>query len=153
MRQCQELPGYELFQYVDESGERRRVDSGDVNQYLREISGQDFTAKDFRTWAGTLLAARELYGAGPPPNTKSAKRTIVTAVRSVAHRLRNRPATCRKYYVHPAVIDAYADGSLFPIMRQGEQQNAAYSGLGLQPEEYSVMVIVTEYQQRLAKAA
>lgn len=153
VKQCQELPGYELFQYEGEDGKPHPIDSAEVNQYIREAAGNDFTAKDFRTWAGTVLAAKELHAAGPCPNAKAGKKTLVTAIKTVASRLGNRPSTCRKYYIHPAIIDAYTDGSLFPAMEQGEQQNAAYAGLGLRPEEYSVMVIVAEYQQKLAKAA
>jgi DNA topoisomerase-1 len=153
VKQCQDLPGYELFQYLDESGKVCRVDSADVNRYIREICGQDFTAKDFRTWAGAVLAARELYEAGPCDSETSGKRAIVAAIKSVGRRLGNRPATCRKYYIHPAILDAYTEGILFPAMRRGEQQNTAYSGLGLQPEEYTVMVLVAEHQQKLAKAA
>ncbi len=150
VKQCQELPGYELFQYVNGAGEVCRVDSSDVNQYIRSLCGQDFTAKDFRTWAGTLLAARELFEAGPSGNETESKRVIVAAVKSVAKRLGNRPATCRKYYIHPAILDAYSEGTLFPAMTEGEAQNAAYKGLGLRPEEYSVMVLIAEYQQKLA---
>jgi DNA topoisomerase-1 len=153
VKQCQDLPGYELFQYLDAAGEICRVDSADVNEYIRGMTSEEFTAKDFRTWAGTLLAARELYSAGPCRNAHAAKRTIVGAIKRVAQRLGNRPATCRKYYVHPAVIDAYADGRLFPAMENGREQDAAYNGMGLRPEEYSVMVIVAEYQSRLARAA
>jgi DNA topoisomerase I len=153
VRQCQDLPGYELFEYVNEAGETCRIDSADVNQYIRQLSGQDFTAKDFRTWAGTVLAARELYAAGPPQSATEAKRTLVTAVKAVAKRLGNRPATCRKYYIHPAVLDAFTEGTLPGIMEQGEEQNKAYAGMGLRPEEYCVMVIIAEYQQKLARAA
>jgi DNA topoisomerase I len=153
VKACRDLPGYELFQYVDENGDTCRIDSADVNQYVREISGQDFTAKDFRTWAGTLLAARELYAAGPCRGATTGKRTIVAGIKRVAARLGNRPATCRKYYIHPAVIEAYSNGSLFPAMERGEEQHAAYAGLGLRPEEYSVMVIIAEYQMKLARAA
>jgi DNA topoisomerase-1 len=153
VRECRELPGYELFQYVDASGEVRNIDSADVNHYIHEISGQDFTAKDFRTWAGTVLAAGELHSAGPRQNATQTRKTIVAATRTVATRLRNRPATCRKYYIHPAILDSYEDGSLFSVMREGEQQHEAYSGRGLRPEEYSVMVLVAEYQRKLATAA
>jgi len=152
-KQCQELPGYELFEYTDSEGSICRIDSGDVNEYIREASGADFTAKDFRTWAGTLLATQALHQAGPARNATSAKRAVVDAVKSVASGLGNRPATSRKYYIHPAVIEAYEDGSLFPVMQRGEEQNGAYAGLGLRPEEYAVMVIVASYQDRLAKAA
>ncbi|HXS94931.1 MAG TPA: hypothetical protein VN736_10020 [Candidatus Limnocylindrales bacterium] len=153
VKQCQDLPGYELFQFEGEDGKPHPIDSGEVNRYIREACGHDFTAKDFRTWAGTVLAAGELYAAGPCKNPSSGKKTLVTAIKTVAKRLGNRPSTCRKYYIHPAIIDAYSNGSLFPAMQAGEQQNQAYSGLGLRPEEYSVMVIVAEYQQKLAKAA
>ncbi len=153
IRQCQELPGYELFQYVDEQGEVCRVDSADVNRYLREISGQDFTAKDFRTWAGTVLAVGELAAAGPTRNETQAKKAAAEAIKRVAARLGNRPATCRKYYVHPAVIDAWAEGSLFRALEQGVKQDSAYAGMGLSPEEYALMVVVTEHQRKLARAA
>jgi DNA topoisomerase-1 len=153
VKQCRDLPGYELFQYVDEAGEICRVDSADVNRYVREITGQDFTAKDFRTWAGTILAARELHQAGPCRSESEGKKTIVAAVKTVAKRLGNRPATCRKYYIHPAILEAYSDGFLFRAMEQGEQQNDAYAGMGLRPAEYAVMVIVAEFQRKLAKAA
>lgn len=152
VKQCQELPGYELFQYVTESGELRTIDASDVNAYLREVTGQKFTAKDFRTWFGTILAVREFRSAGPSSTDTEAKRTTVSAVKGVAQRLGNRPATCRKYYVHPAIIDAYADGSLFHTIHQGEEQNNAHSGLGLSPEEYCVMVTIASYQENLARS-
>jgi len=151
VKQCRELPGYELFEYVTPAGDVHPVDAADVNAYLREITGQNFTAKDFRTWSGTILAVRELCAAGPWRSQAEAKRTVVAAVKRVSQRLGNRPATCRKYYIHPAVIDAYGDGSLFPTVEQGEQQNSAYAGMGLRPEEYCVMVIVAKYQENLAK--
>src|SRR5437764_13436344 len=132
---CQDLPGYELFEYVNESGEVCRIDSADVNQYLRDITGQDFTAKDFRTWAGTVLAARELHAAGPARSETAARKATVTAIKSVAHQLGNRPATCRQYYVHPAILDAYTDGSLFGARERGEQQHSAYAVLVLSADE------------------
>lgn len=151
VRECQELPGYELFEYVDESGQVNRVDSCDVNEYIREITGQDFTAKDFRTWAGTVIAVAELNACEKCESETAIKKTVAAAVKNVARRLGNRPATCRKYYIHPAILDAYADGSLFARMEQGEQQNAAYAGLGLRPEEYCVLVLIADHQ--LAAAA
>jgi len=151
VKQCRELPGYDLFEYQNADGSVCRVDSADVNRYIREISGHDFTAKDFRTWAGTLLAIEELSAAGPARNATAVKKGVVNAVKRVARRLGNRPATCRKYYIHPAILESYDDGSLFPMLAQGEEQNNAYAGLGLRPEEYALMVIVARYQERLAR--
>jgi DNA topoisomerase-1 len=151
VKQCQDLPGYELFQYVDENGLRCAVDSGDVNRYIRDIAKQDFTAKDFRTWAGSLLAANELCAIGASQNEQEGKRAIVNAVKSVARQLGNRPATCRKYYIHPAILDAYSDGSLFSVMEQGTQQQTAYAGKGLRPDEYCVTVVIAAYQEKLAR--
>jgi DNA topoisomerase I len=153
VKQCQDLPGYELFQYMDEKGLRCAIDSADVNQYIRDIAEQDFTTKDFRTWAGAVLAVRELCAAGDRCNEQEGKRIVAGAVKSVARQLGNRPATCRKYYIHPAILDAYSDRSLFSVMQQGDEQHAAYAGLGLRPEEYCVMVIVAEYQEKLARQA
>jgi DNA topoisomerase I len=110
VKACRDLPGYELFQYVDESGARQVIDSADVNAYLREISGEDFTAKDFRTWAGTLLAAGELAAAVRFSSAAQAKRHIARAVETVAKRLGNTKAVCRKSYIHPAIFDAYLEG-------------------------------------------
>ncbi len=153
VKQCQELPGYDLFEYLDEDGSVCRIDSSDVNAYIRDASEGDFTAKDFRTWAGTVLAVQELSGAGPADGPGAAKKQVVETVKRVAQRLGNRPATCRKYYIHPAVLEAFDDGSLHSAIEQGQQQDAAYQGLGLRPEEYAVMVIVTRHQEKLARAA
>jgi DNA topoisomerase I len=153
VRECQELPGYRLFQYVDAEGIARDVDSGDVNDYLREITGQEFSAKDFRTWAGTILAARELVAVGPSRSERDGKSKIVAAVKRVAQHLGNRPATCRKYYIHPAIINGYSDRTLFDVMRQGIEQQQAYNGRGLRPEEYSVMVLITKYLEQSRAAA
>jgi DNA topoisomerase I len=112
VRRCQDLPGEELFEYVDEGGVNRDVTSGDVNDYLREISGQDFTAKDFRTWGGTVLALFALLRMGAGGNVTESKKNVVEAVKQVAKALGNRPATCRKFYIHPAVLDAYSEGTL-----------------------------------------
>lgn len=153
VKQCRDLPGYELFQYVNEDGEQCRLDSADVNHYLREITGQNFSAKDFRTWAGTVLAARELVACGPCRNSRDFKKNVVGSIKRVAAQLGNRPSTARKYYIHPAIIDAYDKGSLFDSMREGVAQNEAYAGLGLRPEEYCVTVIIAEYQEKQVKEA
>ena len=109
---CQDLPGYNAFQYYDESGTRRPVDSGEVNAYLKEITGECYTSKDFRTWAATVLAAQFLRSYEPCRSRTEAKRNIVRAIEGVSKRLGNTKAVCRKSYVHPDVLDAYCDGSL-----------------------------------------
>jgi DNA topoisomerase-1 len=112
VRQCQDLPGYELFEYLDDAGETRKVDSADVNDYLRTVSGEDFTAKDFRTWAGTVLASMALREFEESASETEAKRNVVAAIKAVAQRLGNTPAVCRKCYVHPAVLECYLAGKL-----------------------------------------
>src|SRR5581483_4035244 len=112
LKQCRDLPGSELFQYVDEQGERHAIDSNDLNEYLREISGQDITAKDFRTWAATNLAALALRGLEAFDSEAKAKKNVVQAVEAVAKLLGNTPAVCRKCYIHPAIFDGYLDGTL-----------------------------------------
>jgi len=112
VRKLRDLPGYELFQYVDEEGEIRSIGSADVNDYLREITGDDFTAKDFRTWAGTVFAIELLTNCGPFKTQRQAKTNIASAVKEVAERLGNTVAVCRKSYIHPAVFEAYERGTL-----------------------------------------
>ena len=110
VKACRDLPGHELFQYVDEDGERQSIGSDDVNGYLREISGDDFTAKDFRTWAGTVLAAQALARLQRYKSQTEAKRNVVEAISCVAKRLGNTKAVCRKAHIHPAIFAAYMDG-------------------------------------------
>jgi DNA topoisomerase-1 len=112
VRRVRELPGQELFQYVDEDGTRRSIGSDDVNAYLKDISGEDFTSKDFRTWAGTLLAARALVKLGGFASQAEAKRKVARAIEAVAGLLGNTAAVCRKCYVHPAVLERYLAGNL-----------------------------------------
>lgn len=112
VKACQDLPGQQLFQYLDDDGERRAVESADVNAYIRETMGEDFSAKDFRTWAGTVAAARALLASEPCTNAAHAKRNINTCVKAVAGVLGNTAAVCRSSYIHPAVLDAYAEGGL-----------------------------------------
>ena len=118
VKQCQELPGQELFQYVDEMGQVRDVKSDDVNDYLREIAGQEFTAKDFRTWAGTVLAVIALREFANFDSKVHAKKNIVRAIESVARRLGNTPSVCRRCYIHPAILDAYLEGTMLDSLRQ-----------------------------------
>jgi DNA topoisomerase I len=116
VKRCQDLPGEELFQYVDEEGEQSAIDSGAINDYLRAIAGDDFTAKDFRTWAGTLLAAEALCAPIDGDEHGPNEAAVTAAVKGVAARLGNTPAVCRSCYIHPAVIGAYLDGSLPRLM-------------------------------------
>ena len=112
IRRCQDLPGQRLFHYLDEAGEVRGIDSADVNEYLREATGGEFTAKDFRTWSGTVLAAVELARLGGFETETQARHNLVEAIRSVAERLGNTAAVCRRCYVHPAVMDGYLAGRM-----------------------------------------
>jgi DNA topoisomerase-1 len=112
VKRCQELPGQELFQYVDDDGAVQTIGSADVNEYLKEIGGAEFTAKDFRTWAGSVLAAVELSRVSTPDTRTEAQRVVVRAVENVSRRLGNTRSVCRKCYIHPAVFDAFLDGSL-----------------------------------------
>lgn len=112
IRRLQELPGQRLFQYEGTNGVIHNVESGDVNAYLREIGGEDFTAKDFRTWTGTVLAGTALLGMGEFASITQAKRNIVAAIEFTAARLGNTPAICRKCYVHPEIFSGYLDGGL-----------------------------------------
>jgi DNA topoisomerase-1 len=137
VRRCQALPGEELFQYVDEAGEQQTIGSGDVNDYLREISGEEFTAKDFRTWWGTTLALAALLTMDPPSSEREAKSRIIQVVDEVAQQLNNTRAVCRKYYVHPAVLESFSDGKLLEALaaQPGEGNGVA----GLTPEERNLM--------------
>lgn len=112
VKRCQALPGYELFQYLDDEGQHRSIDSADVNDYLREATGEEFTAKDFRTWAGSVLAAQTLSQLPVTESEAEMKHGLVEAVKLVAKRLGNTPATCRKHYIHPAVMTAFLAGKL-----------------------------------------
>ena len=114
VQQCRELPGRELFQFLDGRGKRQIVYAEDVNEYLREITGRDVTAKDFRTWAGTMLAAEALRETGPAGSKREAQRNVRRAIDATAERLGNTRTVCRKYYIHPVLIDAYLEGSVLP---------------------------------------
>ncbi len=147
VKRCQDIPGQELFQYIDENGDRQSIDSGAVNAYLREITGQDFTAKDFRTWAGTVLAALELQEIGAAESATATKKALVQAVKTVAEYLGNRPATCRKYYVHPAILDAYESGTLLEIMAEHSEGVAAAIAdptPNLRCEERAVVILLKQ---------
>jgi DNA topoisomerase-1 len=144
---CQDLPGQRLLEYQDEDGEAREVDSDDVNAYLREISGQGFTAKDFRTWAGTLLAAHALAALEAFDSDARAKKNVVAAVERVAERLGNTRAVCRKCYIHPAIIEAYMDRSLVERLKGAVEGRLRGKLHSLSPEEAAVLALL---HQRLA---
>lgn len=147
--QLLDLPGQELFQYVDDDDTPHTVNSDDVNAYLREITGQDFTAKDFRTWAATVLAARALREIGAFESATQARRNVVQAVETVAKRLGNTPTICRKCYVHPAVINAYLDGAAVDVLRERAEQELSESPGELPDEEAAVLSFL---QQQLVEA-
>ena len=145
VKRCKELPGQELFQYVDADGTRQIIDSANVNAYLREIAGEEFTAKDFRTWAGTVLAALALQEIRACDSITQAKRNIVGAVESVSRQLGNTPAICRRSYVHPGVIEAYLEGTVLgPLTKRVVRRLDARPGL--RPEEAAVVALL---QQRV----
>jgi DNA topoisomerase-1 len=135
VKRCQDLPGHELFQYIDEQGVQRNIESGDVNDYLREISGQDFTAKDFRTWGGTIIAIQELEKEGFFESQTQGKKNVVQAIKTTAEQLGNTPAICRKCYVHPGALSAYLDGSLLGFLEQYTGAGKQEAHRGLKPEE------------------
>ncbi len=148
VRRLQDIPGQELFQYYDEEGQRHAIDSADVNEYLREIAGGEFTAKDFRTWSATVLAAWALNEFESFDSQAAAKRNITQAIERVAGRLGNTPAICRKSYVHPEVVGAYLDGSLVQSLKGEVEAKLREELAGLQPEEVAVHIFL---QQRLAR--
>jgi DNA topoisomerase-1 len=153
VKRCQELPGQMLFEYEEEPGVYRPVDSGDVNEYLREVTGQPFTAKDFRTWAGTLLAARALRAFAAFDSQTQARRNVVEAIDRVAKRLGNTRAVCRKCYVHPAVIDAYLDGTLARTLSQRVEKELSEKLPDLPPEEAAVLAFLDQRLRAEAGAA
>lgn len=148
VRQCQELPGQQLFQYVDAEGCVRDLTSADVNEYLRRISGRDFTAKDFRTWAGTALAAQALQEFEDFDSQAGAKRNITKAIERVAERLGNTKSICRKCYVHPAVLEAYLDRSLVKTLKSRTEKALRESLTSLSGEEAAVLALLQQRMER-----
>lgn len=145
----QELPGQELFQWLDDDGEVRRVESDDVNAYIRDAAGDDFSAKDFRTWAGTVLAAWALQELGEHASKAQAKRQVVEAVESVARHLGNTSAVCRRCYVHPEVLSAHLDGELLNTLGQRAEETLAGALDELSPAEAAVLAFL---RRRIAQA-
>jgi DNA topoisomerase I len=145
VKQCRDLPGHELFQYVDSHGTVQSIGSGDINQYLRDVTGEDFTAKDFRTWSATVLAVTALREL-PPASTKGrSEKNVVTAIEAVARLLGNTRAVCRKSYVHPGVIDCYMDGAMRKIL---ERATPSRRVSGLRPDEVAVLQILKSVASR-----
>lgn len=144
IKRCEELPGQMLFQYLDEAGERRAVSSDDVNQYLRDASGSDFTAKDFRTWAATVLAACALRELASFESETEAKRKVISAIDQVANRLGHTRAVCRRSYVHPAIIESFIDGTL----EKGLSLTLAKPQSRLRSDETAVLALLRRIAKR-----
>jgi DNA topoisomerase-1 len=148
VRRAQDLPGQDLFQYLDENGEQQKISSEDVNAYLREIAGEDFSAKDFRTWAGTVLAAMALRQFEQFDSKAQAKKNLVQAIEHVAERLGNTPAVCRKCYIHPVVLQSYLDGITIEGLRHKVEQTLSSGLTKLSPEEAAVLAFLQKRLQR-----
>lgn len=148
VKQCRDLPGQELFQYLDADRACHTIDSVDINQYLAQISGQAFTAKDFRTFVGTVLAARALREFEAFDSQTQAKQNVFRAIELVAKRLGNTKTVCRKCYIHPAIIDAYLAGSLVHTLRQRAESELMQSLDKLKPEEAAVLAVLQQWLKR-----
>ena len=148
VKACQDLPGQDLFQYIDDDGEQLSITSADVNAYLKEITGREITAKDFRTWAGTVLAALALSEFEEFDNQAKAKKNIREAIEKVASRLGNTPSICRKCYVHPEVFACYLDGGLLLDVKQRIETQLREDLSSLKPEEAAVLSLL---QERLSR--
>ena len=149
VKRCRDLPGQHLFQFVDHDGERHAIGSDDVNAYLHEITGEDITAKDFRTWAATNLAAMALHELERYDTEAKNKKNVVQAVEAVAGLLGNTPSVCRKCYIHPAIFDGYLDGSLLEGLKQRADAVLDSSKTGLTAEEVAVTAFLS---RRLGEA-
>ncbi|HZS11542.1 MAG TPA: hypothetical protein VFA38_04775 [Nitrospirales bacterium] len=145
VKQSRDLPGYELFQYVDEAGHRRTIDAADVNAYLREMTGQACTAKDFRTWAGTVLALTVLRQAVRATSRAQARRRLNRAIAEVAKKLGNTPTICRKCYIHPAIVEAYLEGTIEPAPPRRPATSARY---GLSADERAALRLLERAARR-----
>jgi len=139
VKQCRDVPGQKLFQYLDGNGERQSVSSEDVNAYLRETTGEDFSAKDFRTWGGTVLALSALLEVGACESEREANKAVVEAIKHVSGQLGNRPAICRKYYVHPVVIQSFLEGTLRDTLEDAVEDSPADESNGLRRLEAQVL--------------
>ncbi|MGY4368815.1 DNA topoisomerase-1 [Bradyrhizobium sp. LB1.3] len=152
-KRCAEIPGHELFKYLDDDDQPRTVDSGDVNEYIKDITKQDFTAKDFRTWAGTVLAALALSEFKRYDSQTEAKRNVVAAIERVAKQLGNTPAICRKSYVHPEILSAYMSGDLFKMLDAKIAQKFKRQYAELTSDEIMVLAFLHKRLKALKPAA
>lgn len=143
IKKCIELPGYELFQFIDDSGDRHAVDSKDVNDYLKDLTSNEFTAKDFRTWGATNLSAKGLYRKGAPIDAKVARENVVSTVKEVAKHLNNTVAVCKTYYIHPTVINTYTKNALVPHFNRFAKNKNDRSGLSW--NEYALIKLLQKY--------
>jgi DNA topoisomerase I len=151
VRNCQDLPGQDLFQYIDDEGQTRDVTSADVNAYLREVSEEDITAKDFRTWHGTVLAAMALQEFEKFDSQAGAKRNVRDAIQAVAARLGNTPTICRKCYIHPEIFACYAEGSLLLQVKKQVETELRNDLATLKPEEAAVLTLLQARLRRTLK--
>ena len=148
VKQCRDLPGQDLFQYIDDDGQRCDVTSGDVNAYLKEITGEDFTAKDFRTWSGTVLALTALRELDRAESQRKAKKNVLMAIEAVAGVLGNTRAVCRKSYIHPAVVDSYIDGWMLQVLSRRATAALKKTAAKLRRDEVAVLAVL---QYRIGK--
>ncbi len=152
VKKCHDLPGRELFQYVDAEGNHHPIDSHDVNSYLHEVAGEQFTAKDFRTWAGTVHAASTLQGFDELTSVTQKKKNIVQTIEQVAKRLGNTKAVCRKCYIHPAVLEAYLNGNLTASLKQAQRSSKKLARLSAEEKAVlSFLKMQKDYRPRLQK--
>jgi DNA topoisomerase-1 len=149
VQKCKELPGQDLFEYKDEHGEIRSISSYDVNAYLKEITGTDTTAKDFRTWGGTVMAASHFDDCGISDEENLSKKNIVETVKKVSGHLRNRPATCKKYYIHPSIINAYQSGKVISNVEQTLKRNTYKRIRGLDESENKVVALLSSMEKSI----
>ncbi|MDB6072254.1 MAG: putative topoisomerase, partial [Verrucomicrobiales bacterium] len=150
VKKCQDLPGQELFQYLDDAGKVHDVTSADVNEYLRRATGRDFTAKDFRTWAGTVLAALALREFQEFDSHAQAKKNVLQAIERVAGRLGNTPVVCRKCYIHPAILTSYLDRTMLLTAQENARREMRRALADLPPEEAAVLALL---ERRLSETA
>ena len=153
VQRCQELRGEELFKYLDDEGRKQVVQAEDVNAYLQDITGREVTAKDFRTWAGTMLVAEALRALGPATTRREAEKNIVSAVDLTAKRLGNTRSVCRKYYIHPALLAAYLDGDVLPPLPDRKWSNRKHQGPILRQHEMDVLAFLKARLKNDSRAA